>query len=184
MPAYYLDTTALVKRYANERGTSWVASLLAPVSGHTLYTVRLTGPELVAALGRKARTGELTPAEATGAMRIFRRAWCRRYRIVAATIATMERAMDLAARHGLRGYDAVHLARRGADYRGCAAAVRAGAPNLRVSRHRSVSGCRCQRAIGRGPQRLSMRHRTMKNNTRIQVQTGMTQVASAMLQCY
>lgn len=61
-------------------------------------------------LSRKARTGELTVAEATSAIRAFRRAWRRRYRIVAVTAAVAERAMDLAERHGLRGYDAVHLA--------------------------------------------------------------------------
>jgi predicted nucleic acid-binding protein len=65
---------------------------------------------VVAALGRKARTGELTQAKATNTVRAFRRAWYRRYRVVAATIAIADRAMDLAERHGLRGYDAVHLA--------------------------------------------------------------------------
>jgi predicted nucleic acid-binding protein len=83
--------------------------LVDPAAGHTLYTVRLTGPEAVAALGRKVRTGELTQVEAASAMRAFRRAWHRRYRVVAATVAVAERAMDLAERHGLRGYDAVHL---------------------------------------------------------------------------
>jgi predicted nucleic acid-binding protein len=107
---YYLDTSALVKRYAMEAGTAWVTALINPGAGHTLYTVRLAGPELVAALGRKARTGELTSAQATSAIAAFRRAWTRRYRIVAATVAVTEHAMDLAERRGLRGYDAVHLA--------------------------------------------------------------------------
>ncbi len=110
MPAYYLDTSALVKRYANEAGTAWINALIDPAARHTLYTVRLTRPETIAALRRKARTGEMTLAEASGAARAFRRAWRRRYRIVAATAAVAERAMDLAEQHGLRGYDAVHLA--------------------------------------------------------------------------
>jgi uncharacterized protein len=110
VPAYYLDTSALVKRYATEAGTAWVTALIDPTGSHTLYTVRLTGPEIVAALGRKERTGELTPAEAMGAIAAFRRVWPRRYRIVAVTVAIAERAMDLTERHGLRGYDAVHLA--------------------------------------------------------------------------
>lgn len=110
MAAYYLDTSALVKVFARESGTAWATALVDPAAGHTLYTVRLTGPEAVATLGRKVRTGELTQAEATSAMRAFRQAWHRRYRVVAATVAVAERAMDLAERHGLRGYDAVHLA--------------------------------------------------------------------------
>ncbi len=84
--------------------------MVDPAAGHTLYTVRLTGPEAVAALGRKVRTGELTQVEAASAMRAFRRVWHHRYRVVAATVAVAERAMDLAERHGLRGYDTVHLA--------------------------------------------------------------------------
>ena len=102
MPAYYLDTSALVKCYAQEVGSGWVAALTDPSQGHTLYTVRLTGPELFAALTRKARTGELTIAEAASAIRAFRRVWRRRHRIVEVTAAVADRAMDLAERHGLR----------------------------------------------------------------------------------
>lgn len=60
MAVYYLDTSALVKRYALESGTTWIASLTDPAVGHDIYTVRLTGPEMVAALFRKARTGEIS----------------------------------------------------------------------------------------------------------------------------
>ncbi len=113
MAAYYLDTSALVKRYATEAGTTWVTALIDPAAGHTLYTVRLTGPEMVAALGRKARADEITPAQATGVIAAFRRTWPRRYRIVAATVDVTERAMNLAERRGLRGYHGrVHHTRR------------------------------------------------------------------------
>ena len=40
-----------------------MTALIDPAESHTLYTVRLTGPEMVAALGRKERMGELTSAE-------------------------------------------------------------------------------------------------------------------------
>jgi hypothetical protein len=43
---------------------AWVTALTDRVRSHTLYTARLTGPEMVAALGRKERMGALTPAEA------------------------------------------------------------------------------------------------------------------------
>lgn len=115
MAAYYLDTSALARVYAREAGTAWVTALVdppvghAPV-GHALYTVRLTGPEIVAALARKARTGELTPAEATRAIQAFRQDWAVWYRVLSVTPTVTERAMDLVERHGLRGYDAVHLA--------------------------------------------------------------------------
>jgi hypothetical protein len=41
-----------------------VTALIDPAGSHTLSTVRLTGPEIVVALGRKERMGELTAAEA------------------------------------------------------------------------------------------------------------------------
>lgn len=110
MAAYYLDTSALAKVYAREAGTAWVTALVDPPAGHALYTVRLSGPEIVAALARKARTGELTPAEATRAIQAFRQDWAVWYRVLSVRPAVTDRAMDLVERHGLRGYDAVHLA--------------------------------------------------------------------------
>jgi predicted nucleic acid-binding protein len=107
---YYLDTSALVKRYVREQGTTWVVSLAARRSGHDLFTVRLTGPELIAALTRKARLGGISVVEAERRARAFRRHWQRRYLIVEVTALIADRAMDVAAVHGLRGYDAVHLA--------------------------------------------------------------------------
>ena len=110
MASYYLDTSALVKCYALEAGTTWMNALREPDAGHTLYTVRLTGPELIAALSRKARTGEVTSADAGRAGQAVRRDWPGRYVVVAVSEPIAEQAMDLAERHGLRGYDAVHLA--------------------------------------------------------------------------
>ena len=110
MTAYYLDTSALVKYYAREQGTSWMTMLVDPVAGNALYTVRLTGPEMVAALARKARTGELTSVEATRAIQAFRQDWQVWPRVLSVRQVLTDRAMDLVERHGLRGYDAVHLA--------------------------------------------------------------------------
>lgn len=36
MASYYLDTSALVKRYVTERGTAWIVNLTDPSSGHEL----------------------------------------------------------------------------------------------------------------------------------------------------
>ena len=83
MASYYLDTSALVKCYALEAGTAWMNALRDPDAGHTLYTVRLTGPELIAALTRKARTGGVTPADAARAGQAVRREWLGRYVVIA-----------------------------------------------------------------------------------------------------
>jgi predicted nucleic acid-binding protein len=108
--SYYLYTSALVKRYATERGTAWIISLTDPAPGHDLWTVRLTGPEMIAALFRKVRTGELAPAAAVRAATDFRTDWQQHYQLVEIVAPVTDEAMVLAERHGLRGYDAVHLA--------------------------------------------------------------------------
>ena len=33
MTTYYLDTSALIKRYVQETGTDWVRTLVAPTAG-------------------------------------------------------------------------------------------------------------------------------------------------------
>jgi predicted nucleic acid-binding protein len=110
MAVYYLDTSALVKRYAREKGSNWVLNLTDPVIRHGLYTVRLTGPEMLAAFTRKVRTGELPASAARQAAADFRTDWGGQYRIIEVTPALAGRAMDLVEPHNLRGYDVVHLA--------------------------------------------------------------------------
>ena len=110
MAVYYLDTSALVKRYAQERGTAWVLGLTEVMAEHDLYTVRVTGPEMIAALFRKARAGEIPPDEASRLAENFRADWRGQYQIVEVTAHLADKAMELAEKHGLRGYDAVHLA--------------------------------------------------------------------------
>lgn len=107
---YYLDTSALVKRYAQETGTTWVINLTDPVIGHDIYVVRIAGPEMIAALFRKVRTREITQIDAVRAAANFRADFRVQYQIIEVTTNLAERAMELAEKHGLRGYDAVHLA--------------------------------------------------------------------------
>jgi uncharacterized protein len=109
MTAYYWDTSVLVKRYAQESGTDWVTAL-ADSAAHDLYTARVAGPEMIAALFRKARMGEVSLEEARRAAGNFRQDWMQQYQVLEISEAVSDQAMDLAERHGLRGYDAVHLA--------------------------------------------------------------------------
>lgn len=51
MPVYYLDTSALVKRYFAEIGTGWVQSITDPATGNLLFT-REPPLTIVAADGR------------------------------------------------------------------------------------------------------------------------------------
>lgn len=110
MAAYYFDTSALVKRYAQEAGTRWVMGLTAMAASHDIYIVRITGPEMIAALFRKVRMGEVTQGDALRAAANFRADFQAQYQIAEVTDGLADRAMTLAEQHGLRGYDAVQLA--------------------------------------------------------------------------
>ncbi len=110
MTTYYLDTSALVKGYANETGSDWVQNLLHAPQTHLFYTVRLAGPEMIAALYRKVRTRELSHSIAARLARDFKTDWRRRYRILEIDAEIGNHAMKLVEKHSLRGYDAVHLA--------------------------------------------------------------------------
>jgi len=108
--AYFLDSSTVVKRYAQETGTSWVQALAAPAAGHLLVVVRITLAETVAAITRKERGGFITPQEAANALADFQLDFARQYAIVEVSAALVAQAASLARTHGLRGYDAVQLA--------------------------------------------------------------------------
>jgi predicted nucleic acid-binding protein len=109
LAAYFLDSSALVKRYARETGTAWMSSLFRIGAGHRLYVSRITGVEVAAALTRKLRGGQLSTGEATRARGRLRRDISMRLRITEVTPVMLTDAMNLAEKHGLRGYDAVQL---------------------------------------------------------------------------
>lgn len=109
MAAYFLDSSALVKRYARETGTAWMLSFFRRAAGHRLYISRITGVEVAAALTRKLRGGYLSTAEVTRARGRLRRDIGMRLRVTEITSVMLTDAMSLAEKHGLRGYDAVQL---------------------------------------------------------------------------
>ncbi|MDQ3256893.1 MAG: type II toxin-antitoxin system VapC family toxin [Acidobacteriota bacterium] len=110
MAAYFLDSSALVKRYVTETGTAWVNGLLDPAMRHRLYIARITGAEVTAALTRRERGGHLSATAAAAAVASFQHDYTNRLRPVEITAVLITSAIQAARTHGLRGYDAVQLA--------------------------------------------------------------------------
>lgn len=110
MANYFFDSSGLVKRYIAEAGSSWVQTLTNSLSGNSLYVARITGAELIAAITRRQRRGATLPAAAASAIAAFRADFTRAYFPLDATPGVVGLALNLAERHGLRGYDAVQLA--------------------------------------------------------------------------
>lgn len=109
MPAWFLDTSALVKRYVLEKGTRWIRDLADPTAGNQTLIAAITGVEVVAAVTRRKLGGGLSTQDAARILAEFRHDFANEYLIIQPTPAVLARAMALAATHGLRGYDAVQL---------------------------------------------------------------------------
>ena len=121
MPAYYFDSSALVKRYVADIGTAWVTGIMDPAARNLLHVARVTGVEVVSAIARRARSGSLSAPHAAAALNLFRADFRTRFQIVGITAAVVKQAMRLAERHFLRAYDAVQLAAALQVHRRCLA---------------------------------------------------------------
>jgi len=106
---YYLDTSALVKRYVVEVGSDWVKGLYrAP--NRFLVTSIISLAEIGASLARKRRMGEMGETIYDRLLQTIREEFERAHVVMGIDRALMNLAVDLTMRHPLRGYDAVHLA--------------------------------------------------------------------------
>jgi hypothetical protein len=52
---YFLDSSALLKRYVSEIGTDWIQSLTAESANNLLIVARITSVEVESALARRQR---------------------------------------------------------------------------------------------------------------------------------
>ena len=99
----YLDTSSLVKLYVRElhsrlvRGWAEEAEMLA--------TCRVAYPEMISALNRRFRTGDLSKEDYDRLVKAFAGEW----RHFAAIDFDEIEAGRLAEAYGLRGFDAIHL---------------------------------------------------------------------------
>ncbi len=110
MSTCYLDTSALIKRYVQEIGTTWVLGLVAPGPGRLLLTARVTMVEVYSALARRRREASVSPADCALAVQEFTSDSAGEYEFVELDLSVITLARDLVDRHPLRAYDAVQLA--------------------------------------------------------------------------
>lgn len=118
MPVYFVDSSALVKRYRHEAGSERVNQLLDPAE--RLIMARLTQVEVSAAIVRRGRVTGVSTHDLAAVLATFDRDLRDSFDVVELDAPVIERATALAPRHGLRAADAVQLA--------CALLARADAP--------------------------------------------------------
>ncbi len=111
MSQFFVDSSALVKRYVTEVGTPWIQALSDPVTGNTLVSAVITRVEVAAALASRHRaSGGLSLAERDGAVALLEQHCAPEYVLTPIDTPVLDRALTLTQRHRLRGYDAVQLA--------------------------------------------------------------------------
>jgi uncharacterized protein len=103
----YLDTSALVKRFINEKGSPLVQSLVQATNA--VATAKIAYAEIFGGLTRKLREGNLSKTQYSVACRQFESDW-QAYVRVELQDEVLALARDLIQRHPLKGFDAVHLA--------------------------------------------------------------------------
>jgi predicted nucleic acid-binding protein len=103
----YLDTSALIKRFVEEKGSSLVQSMVG--SGAAVAIAKIAYAEVFSGLTRKMREGNLAKVQYDLACRQFETDW-QAYIRVELNDDLLFLARDLIRRHGLKGFDAVHLA--------------------------------------------------------------------------
>ncbi len=103
----YLDASALVKRYITETGSAEINDLIA--HAESIGMAIISRAEVSATFAKLVRMQTLQHKAALALLQDFRNDWQDwvRFQLTESLVA---RADTLAWEHGLRGYDAVHLA--------------------------------------------------------------------------
>ncbi len=106
---YFLDSSAILKRYVAEQGSRYVHGLLN-IPDSVFYIAQIAAVEVASALTRQATTKQISQRRAQTAIAQFRSDRTNVYRVIAVTDPLIESAMQLAETHALRAYGAVQLA--------------------------------------------------------------------------
>jgi predicted nucleic acid-binding protein len=109
VPAYYVDTSALVKRYHVEPGSQRVDQLFGDPAS-TFLTANIALTEVTSALDRKVQEGMLTRDALTTVLAAIARDLLEDFWLIEIERVHILKSQELILRHHLRTLDALHLA--------------------------------------------------------------------------
>ena len=109
MAHYFMDSSALVKRYMIELGSDWVEALCLDAD-HTIMLAEITLAEVASTFARAARGRRITTEQRVEFLDLFTTDCDDIYQLLPINRLLIDRAVALAQRHFLRGYDAMQLA--------------------------------------------------------------------------
>lgn len=128
MTTYFLDASALAKRYLHENGSPWVLQLTAPDSLHVIIVAEISQVEVAAAIAARQRAPSgISLQQRDAAVDLLAKHMQADYQLVGTTPAILDRAVHLTQAHRLRGYDSVQLATAAVTHESL---LKAGLPGL------------------------------------------------------
>jgi predicted nucleic acid-binding protein len=107
---FFVDSSALLKRYVPEVGTTWVRSWIELQAGNIVLIAEVAIIECVAALARRQREGTVATSAFTHLRNDFLLHASYEYLVVLVHTPILKAASELVARHPLRTLDAIQLA--------------------------------------------------------------------------
>lgn len=110
MTTFFVDTSALSKRYLQEGGSTWTEALIEPAAGHVIVICDLTPVEFFSVLARRQRENILTPADKATIETAFLFHINQEYLSVPLDNPVLIPARDFVNKHLLRPPDAIQLA--------------------------------------------------------------------------
>ena len=110
MADYFVDSSAVVKRYINEPGSVFVDGLVNLEQENNVFLAQITRVEVAAAFARRRKGKTLADKDAVSALEFFFTDLADIYLTIEIKADLVIAATDLATKHALRGYDAVQLA--------------------------------------------------------------------------
>ena len=110
MSTFFVDTSALAKRYISEIGTQWVLSWMLPQHGHVIVISALSTVEMFSLFSRRQREGSLTTRQASTLGLQFLYHVSNEYLAVNIDADVLSLSQQLLTQYPLRTLDAIQLA--------------------------------------------------------------------------
>jgi len=108
--SYFIDTSALVKRYIAEIGSEWIQLLTDPDVNNKIIVSRITWIEMLSAFSRLKRENAIDNNIFDAVIQSFEFDWYTQYHIVEFDKSLSHHAGRLVKKYPLRAYDSVQLA--------------------------------------------------------------------------
>src|SRR5688500_17589268 len=101
MTAFYIDTSAIIKRYVSEVGTAWITALAPPSAGNIIIIARLTTVEGCSVLARLQRLKHLSTTDGSRLRNDFLVHADKEYLTVVIDDSVLKRACNLVTKYPL-----------------------------------------------------------------------------------